>query len=1020
MGNPEDIQQGTNGTAVNPTNWNALVDRINYLGNKTFDVKDYGATGDGVTDDFAALQAAIDAAGVSGGVVLFPAGTYYIETNLSITSIDGVTLRGVGKDSVIVNESSLGAVLSITRADNIIVERLKLMHTRTTAQLGCISVLLANNLIVRECVIDSESGAIYLTDSLYAMIENNCIIHSDSTTIRSRYTATTGGITSGTDQLVVASASTWAVGDTIRVHGAGAAGAHLDTTVDGIAGTTFTLADDAGTTVVAEHVRHYAAGADAAYSAHRIRGNHVVLNTTDPCVEMWTGGNIIESNAIIAPALNGGTGGITLGSVIQQTVTNNYIYGFNFGIEIGNMLIPGFTGEYAEYGAATVSGNQIRSCNVGIAVSTGGLERAVSFANNHIFITDEGSWSDRDGMQIKAKYSSISGGSIVYETALDYTDTNSRGGQWGMKFDTAVIAASIKGTSFLNLDVAIRCGATSETLFLDGVFFDNVESTINTSGGSPYIYIENSRLTNCGAMVLNRMVSAKNCEFINADDNFAIDKSWGQLLSAANTYSIQENNRYVNVLSSVIQTDGNYYFQASGYGRPSIEFRDDAIEVPGNFTSWNQVNNIFDDLSLIVPYWKRILTFTTDLEFMKTPTGIVATDTAEPTAGTWEVNDSAVNSAISAKENIGWVCVSKGTEGTLNGGSTTGSITNGETALTVNSIAGLSKAAYIAIAGVTGQKKISTMIGAVGSTTVDVESTVGQKVLSVTATTNFVAGETIEIDRGGGDEEIGVIASVQAGVSLTLVDNLTNTQAITATVTNCIVIHAAADATVNGAAVSYSAAAFEQYGQTAFENDGSGNIIVGTAPNYIEFAVDGFVELHGTARATVDISFDPSNVKLPAANFPAIAEIGLTPVFLFDKTADEELRGAFEIPHEYSPGSDLQAHFHWAPVDGGAGDVTWGVEWHTTLNNNNDVLTAGTTTQIVVDATESLQDEPLLSGNVTIDGTGLVEEMTLHFRIFRDANASEGGASDTYDDDAALIRFDVEVTVDGFGVDRQY
>ena len=55
-----------------------------------FNVKDYGATGDGVTNDTVAIQAAIDAAGVSGGTVVFPSGTYLIARNVGTNDHWGI------------------------------------------------------------------------------------------------------------------------------------------------------------------------------------------------------------------------------------------------------------------------------------------------------------------------------------------------------------------------------------------------------------------------------------------------------------------------------------------------------------------------------------------------------------------------------------------------------------------------------------------------------------------------------------------------------------------------------------------------------------------------------------------------------------------------------------------------------------------------------------------------------------------------------------------------------------------
>jgi len=55
---------------------------------------DYGAIGDGVNDDTAELQAAIDYAEASGGEVYLPVGKYYITSTLTIDN--SITFRGAG------------------------------------------------------------------------------------------------------------------------------------------------------------------------------------------------------------------------------------------------------------------------------------------------------------------------------------------------------------------------------------------------------------------------------------------------------------------------------------------------------------------------------------------------------------------------------------------------------------------------------------------------------------------------------------------------------------------------------------------------------------------------------------------------------------------------------------------------------------------------------------------------------------------------------------------------------------
>jgi len=61
-----------------------------------FNVKAYGAVGDGSTNDTAAIQAAVDAAEVAGGIVYFPPAEYKLDTQVTVEPFTKAILRDSG------------------------------------------------------------------------------------------------------------------------------------------------------------------------------------------------------------------------------------------------------------------------------------------------------------------------------------------------------------------------------------------------------------------------------------------------------------------------------------------------------------------------------------------------------------------------------------------------------------------------------------------------------------------------------------------------------------------------------------------------------------------------------------------------------------------------------------------------------------------------------------------------------------------------------------------------------------
>jgi hypothetical protein len=101
-------------------------------------VKDFGAVGDGVADDTAAIQAAIDHAGdVGGAAIHIPAGTYKVTDTLEINS-SNVTLYGDGGSTVVKAYDATGAY-NWTQL-GIIVANIRLSYTQTSDRISNINL----------------------------------------------------------------------------------------------------------------------------------------------------------------------------------------------------------------------------------------------------------------------------------------------------------------------------------------------------------------------------------------------------------------------------------------------------------------------------------------------------------------------------------------------------------------------------------------------------------------------------------------------------------------------------------------------------------------------------------------------------------------------------------------------------------------------------------------------------------------------------------------------------------------
>jgi hypothetical protein len=145
-------------------------------------VKDFGAKGDGFTNDASAIQAACDA--VSGeGIVFFPRGTYLINSGISLSDLSAtprrISLIGVGDASVITGNFAGFLIDRNSGSDSperngIKIEGIKLSQSSSNAAAGCIRINKAMNIGVISCAVQGVRG-IVIDENTFSAVVERCI-----------------------------------------------------------------------------------------------------------------------------------------------------------------------------------------------------------------------------------------------------------------------------------------------------------------------------------------------------------------------------------------------------------------------------------------------------------------------------------------------------------------------------------------------------------------------------------------------------------------------------------------------------------------------------------------------------------------------------------------------------------------------------------------------------------------------------------------------------------------------------
>ena len=202
--------------------------------------------------------------------------------------------------------------------------------------------------------------------------------------------------------------------------------------------------------------------------------------------------------------------------------------------------------------------------------------------------------------------------------------------------------------------------------------------------------------------------------------------------------------------------------------------------------------------------------------------------------------------------------------------------------------------------------------------------------------------------------------------------------------------------------------------------DVTGAATIGDGTNEAQFASDGELTLAGTARIMRSVDFEPDALKKGGVG-PTDNTEDSFPTHDYQATNDESVFVHWEIPHDYASAGEIHLHIEWF-VDTAPGDaknVTWGLEYKKQSIGDNFDFGASTITIIVNDAitTGSPANDKKIhsSAELNLTTTGFEPMDIILIRIFRDADASEDGATDDFGSDVRVFNYHLMYLSDKLG-----